>query len=108
MIPRRETRCTWIAPSEDPDARYLIPGCWERVLDWNAPCTCKSTAQELDEAEERIAQLERELDQLKDYHSALRSVVGRHADGRTLIEDGYKLAGEWRAQKRLVAGGERS
>lgn len=103
---RREQRCVWLMPSEDPDARYLIPGCWERVQDWDAPCTCKTTAQELDEAEARIAELQSKLQQIEDDRSALRSVVWKHKDGQALIEQGYKLADEWRTQKHQVKAEE--
>ncbi|TDD97592.1 hypothetical protein [Actinomadura rubrisoli] len=86
MTTSRELRCTWIAPSEDPDARLLVPGCMERVQDWDADCTCKSSAEELDELEARVAELEQQLDAQRDRYSSLHS-----ADFR-----------EWRKQKAAV------
>lgn len=93
----REQRCAWIAPSEEPNARYLVPGCWTRVLDWDAECTCKTTAQEMDEADAKIARLERELQRISDDHHALISTVGKHPDARALLEAADKSAAEWRA-----------
>jgi hypothetical protein len=105
---RRESRCVWIAPSEDPDARYLVPGCWERVTDWNAPCACKTTAEELAEAEATAQRLERELQRLRDDHHALVSAVGKHQDGSALLQQADKTASAWRAARARTEAQERS
>jgi hypothetical protein len=99
----RGPRCVWIAPSEDPEARYLVPGCWERVLDWDADCTCKTTAEELAEAEARAEQLDGELQRIRDEYHALISAVGSHADGRMLLEAADRMSAKWRATRAGVA-----
>ena len=98
----RETRCAWIAPSEDPDARYLVPGCWERVQDWDAACTCKTSAEELDERDARIAELEAELDRARDRDQSLRSAVLQHPDARGLFKQADESYREWRRKKDAV------
>lgn len=103
----RETRCTWIAPSEDPNARLLVPGCMERVLDWDAACTCKTSSVELNEAEARIADLERQLRRSRDDHHALVAAVGRHPDGTGLFAAADKLRAAWRQQTQQVVDRER-
>jgi hypothetical protein len=94
---RREARCTWIAPSEA--ARLLVPGCWTRVQDWDADCTCKTTTQELDEADARIADLERQLQQSLDEQHAMAVAIGRHTDRAALFEAATKFRIEWRRQQ---------
>jgi hypothetical protein len=103
----REQRCVWIAPSEEPDDRYLVPGCWERVLDWDAECTCKSTAQEVDEAEAEIARLKDEMERVSNNYHALISTVSKHQDGQTLLEQADRMAAQWGAQRQLVKAQER-
>lgn len=98
MTTPREARCTWIAPSEDPNARLLIPGCWDRVLDWDAECTCKTTAQELDDADARIADLERQLRAEQDENHALCVAIGRHPDSAALFEAATQYRLGWRRQ----------
>lgn len=100
MSAQRETRCTWVAPSEDPAARYLIPGCWERVQDWDADCTCKTSAEELNELTARIAGLEARLDQAHDRYSSLHSAVLKHADSAALF---VKADGDFREWRRMKA-----
>lgn len=102
---RREPRCTWIAPSDDPDARLLVPGCMERVLDWDADCTCKTTVEELAEAEERAARLQAELDHQRDLHHALVAAVGRHRDAASLHAKAHEIYGE---RRRLKAAARRT
>lgn len=102
MNGRRESRCTWVAPSEDPDARLLVPGCWERVQDWDADCTCKTSAEELDELEARVAGLEAQLDLQQDRYHALSSVVGKGSDASALFKEAHESFREWRKQKAAV------
>lgn len=102
MTARRESRCTWIAPSEDPDARLLVPGCWTRVQDWDADCTCKTSAEELDELEARVAALEAQLDLQQDRYHALSSVVSKRPDATALFKDAHESFREWRRQKAAV------
>lgn len=102
MTGRREPRCTWVAPAEEPDARFLVPGCMERVQDWDAECACKTSAQELDEADARIAELEAQLDRERDWHSAWRGVALQHRDGRVLFDRANASFKEWRRQKDAV------
>lgn len=99
---QREARCVWLIPSEDPDARYLVPGCWERVQDWDAACTCPSTAAQLDEAEQKIAELEQKAPRDETYCSALRSVICRQPNARVLLEEVDVLYREWMAQRAAV------
>lgn len=102
MTTNRETRCTWIAPSEDPDARLLVPGCWTRVQDWDADCTCKTSAEELDELTARVAALEAQLDLQQDRYHALSSVVGKRRDSSALFKEAHESYREWRKQKTSV------
>lgn len=102
MTARREIRCAWVAPAEDPDARYLVPGCIERVQDWDAPCTCKTTRQELDGLAGRIAELEADLDRQRDRYHALLGAVGQHHDAAALHERAAENFREWRRQKAAV------
>lgn len=102
MTGPREIRCTWVAPSEDPNARYLIPGCWERVQDWDADCTCTTSAEELNELTARVADLEAQLDRERDRYSALRSAVMKHKDAAVLYAEATADFQEWRRMKAEV------
>jgi hypothetical protein len=99
---RREPRCTWIAPSEDPEARLLVPGCMERVQDWDADCTCKTSAEELDELEARVKDLEAQLDRALDRAQAFSSAVLEHQDAAALFKEADESFREWRKQKAAV------
>ena len=102
MTARREPRCTWIGPSEDPEARLLVPGCWERVQDWDADCTCKTSAEELDELQARVADLEAQLDLQQDRYEALSGVVLKRPDAAALFKAAHESFREWRKQKAAV------
>lgn len=98
----RETRCAWLIPAEEPDARYMVPGCMTRVQDWDADCTCTSTAEELDAAEEKIAELEAAALSQQDRMCALISVVGRMPNARALLEEVDRTVREWAVQRDAV------
>jgi hypothetical protein len=102
MTARREIRCAWIAPSEDPDAQLLVPGCMERVQDCDAPCTCKTSAQELDELEARVAELEAELDRERDRSQSWSGVALRHPDSAALFAQADESFRKWRQMKDAV------
>jgi hypothetical protein len=65
-----------------------------RVQDWDAECTCTSTAEELDQAEAKIASLERQLAREKDMAQAFRSVLIQQPDSWSLVEKAYTIADE--------------
>ncbi|MFF5261323.1 hypothetical protein ACFY4C_20465 [Actinomadura viridis] len=100
MTRPREARCTWVAPSEDPNTQLLVPGCWERVQDWDAECTCKTTADEVTDLEARVTELEAELDRQQDRYHALVGAVGRHHDAAALHQ---QAAENFRERCRLKA-----
>ncbi|RJL19738.1 hypothetical protein [Bailinhaonella thermotolerans] len=81
----RMLRCAWIAPAEDPDARLLIPGCPDRVQDWDAPCACPTTVEELGQAETRIAELTAELQALRHHVYGLTTAIDAHPDRASLF-----------------------
>ncbi|GAA3958171.1 hypothetical protein GCM10023085_45800 [Actinomadura viridis] len=100
MTGPRELRCAWIAPSEDPNTRLLVPGCMERVQDWEAPCTCKTTAEEVTELEERLTELKAEPDRQEDRYHALVAAVGQHHDAAALHQ---QAAENFRERRRMKA-----
>lgn len=96
----RETRCVWVAPAEEPDARYLVPGCMERVQDWDADCACKTSAEELNEFEEQAARLADDLDAARDRYQSLMSVVARDCkDAVALLKAADESYRDWRRMK---------
>lgn len=99
---RRGLRCAWIAPPEEPQTRMLVPGCPERVQDWDAPCTCKTTDEELAEAEARSARLEAKLDRARDRYQALMGAVSRRPDASAIFKEADASFAEWRRMKDAV------
>lgn len=99
----RETRCAWVIPPDEPDARYMVPGCPERVQDWDAECTCPTTAEQLDEFEAKIRELEAEAMRASDRSSALIAVIGRFPNARELLDEVNQKVREWDAMRKRVA-----
>lgn len=54
--------CRWYRDAEVPGGRYLVPGCWSRVIYGDyAECECDAGAEY---KKRRVAQLLQELDEL--------------------------------------------
>lgn len=96
------TRCTWVVPAEDPGARFLVPGCYERLEDGDAECTCPTTAEELARLQQLVADLERKLADQAEYGVALTSVVSKLPGGAQILQEANGLGRQWVEQRRQV------
>lgn len=57
------TACRWITDAEVPTGRYLVPGCWNRVICGDdAECQCSDRPETM---QEQIDRLQAEIEQLK-------------------------------------------
>lgn len=77
--------CYWWT---DPDgALCLLPGCWSRVADPDAECTCATLAARLAATERTLHELRRRQEYADRWHTALAEALDAHPAGRDIRTD---------------------
>lgn len=80
--------CYWWT---DPDgALCLLPGCWARVTDPDAECTCDKLGARLARAEQQLREAQEQQRYADRWYAALAEALDAHPAGRQIRADAQR------------------